>query len=105
MCGFYIFAFTIVHIVYNAENSTNILKWNFIIYSISPLPHAVCSCSHVNKKQSQDLGLTAGLLVLVFFPKPLNCSLRERKIRRALGSACIFMLFIVVASQADYGMS
>lgn len=43
-----------------AENSTNILKWNFIIYSISPLPHAVCSCSHVNKKQSQDLGLTAG---------------------------------------------
>lgn len=60
----------------------------------------------LSKARSQDVvNLTAGLLVLVFFPKPLNCSLRERKIRRALGSACIFMLFIVVASQADYGMS
>lgn len=59
VCGFYIFIFalTIAHIVYNAENSSNVLKWNFILYSINPLLQALCSCSQVSSKQSQDLGL------------------------------------------------
>lgn len=69
---FLIFTFAIVYIVYNAESPASILKYNLITYPINSLPHAVFSCSPVNNKQSQDLGLTVGFHFLCYYPDTLK---------------------------------